>query len=1047
MTPQPEDLLLVQESRFLDGSWYLGRYPDVAMLGMHPAEHYLRFGAAMGRSPGPAFDGEGYLAMYPDVERAGMNPLLHYLRYGREEGRLPGSLRVAASDAVQRLAELAALRAEKTPLRHLASLGKTTQARFMGYVRALHAARPAVDSTLASIVMPIHNRRASALAAIASVAEQSHQHWELLIVDDGSTDGTAAAIQPLLRDSRIRLIRQEHRGVSAARNAALAKARGEVVFYLDSDNRWRPHYVRSMLTYLHATGSRCGYSALANEDENGRISSYRGEPFAWHHCLHGNYVDLNVFCHRAELYRELGGFDESLRRMVDWDLVLRYTRDNHPAFAPFLGCYYANRHTDESRISVSQPYAFRAIVQTKNRLGTRDATAIAKGLRLAFAIKIAAPYENRHEWGDYHYAESLAESLRKLGHSVSIDFRNQWYDRHPHRDHVVIVLRGLIGYKPHPEHVNVLWNISHPDQVDYSEYDAFDITYVASESYPELLKYILQKPARPLLQCTDPERFRFSRAPDSGDQPLLFVGNSRNHFRPVVRWATELNVPLRVYGTRWRQFIDVRLIAGEGLPNTELAPHYGSARAVLNDHWGSMRDFGLVSNRVFDVLASGGTLVSDAMPSITRLFGGAVLQVDSARSLSDTLAGLDGAPASLATAESVSLRVGREHSFEQRVRVIHDDVLQALGLPAVFERNRAPDAPGRGGGARKPGRPRKRVGLLLQHRAHGPSSSAFIRLIAPLTTDLAYGTVDLIMLDDVEDKRLDDCDACIVQRVAVEDMAAALLLVDRVRTSGGRLFVDNDDGFGALPETHPERVFYLQRDTVLRFLMSQAEQVWLSTEHLRDLYRADTARPVVVPNNLDPRLWRDYRRPARTILEDGPMQLLYMGTATHDADFALILPALDALEARRPGSFRLTNIAAVRRPPKRSWLRNLPPPRDALSYPHFVRWLSRQGPFDVGLAPLVDDDFNACKSDIKVLDYSALGLVTLVSDVAGYRCNSETDPLFVRAANTTEDWLGILEDMLDAPQRYRRIAAAAEEHVWTRRTATRTAQQLLSALD
>ncbi len=67
--------------------WYLDTYPDVARLGMEPAEHYLKYGAAMGRNPGKNFDTRYYLERYPDVAETGMNPLLHYACYGKKEGR------------------------------------------------------------------------------------------------------------------------------------------------------------------------------------------------------------------------------------------------------------------------------------------------------------------------------------------------------------------------------------------------------------------------------------------------------------------------------------------------------------------------------------------------------------------------------------------------------------------------------------------------------------------------------------------------------------------------------------------------------------------------------------------------------------------------------------------------------------------------------------------------------------------------------------------------------------------------------------------------
>lgn len=84
------DARLVAESGLFDAAWYLETYADVAAAAMDPLDHFLRFGAAEGRRPGPRFDPAAYLRLNPDVGRAGLDPLLHYLRHGRDEGRATG---------------------------------------------------------------------------------------------------------------------------------------------------------------------------------------------------------------------------------------------------------------------------------------------------------------------------------------------------------------------------------------------------------------------------------------------------------------------------------------------------------------------------------------------------------------------------------------------------------------------------------------------------------------------------------------------------------------------------------------------------------------------------------------------------------------------------------------------------------------------------------------------------------------------------------------------------------------------------------------------
>lgn len=103
-------------------------------------------------------------------------------------------------------------------------------------------------SPAVSIVLPTFNRVDVIGRAIDSVMKQTFEDWELLIVDDGSTDGTAEAVSHL--DPRIRVLRQENAGVYTARNHGLAKALGRYLTFLDSDDEWAPHFLELTTAFL-----------------------------------------------------------------------------------------------------------------------------------------------------------------------------------------------------------------------------------------------------------------------------------------------------------------------------------------------------------------------------------------------------------------------------------------------------------------------------------------------------------------------------------------------------------------------------------------------------------------------------------------------------------------------------------------------------------------------------------------------------------------------------------------------------------------------------
>lgn len=198
---------------------------------------------------------------------------------------------------------------------------------------------------IVSIVMPVWNREVAVTGAIESVRQQSFKFWELIVVDDGSTDGTREVVQSYARlDSRIRLVEADHLGVCAARNRGIEEAEGEFLAFLDSDNTWRPDFLTNMHAGLRNSGGKAAYSAIRMLNAR---EEFTGQPITAAQLLVRNYVDLNVLVVQTSLIRELGGFDTSLRRWVDYDLVLRITETSSIEYFPFIGCDYVDDHNED----------------------------------------------------------------------------------------------------------------------------------------------------------------------------------------------------------------------------------------------------------------------------------------------------------------------------------------------------------------------------------------------------------------------------------------------------------------------------------------------------------------------------------------------------------------------------------------------------------------------------------------------------------------------------------------------------------------------------
>jgi hypothetical protein len=260
-------------------------------------------------------------------------------------------------------------------------------------------------------------------------------------------------------------------------------------------------------------------------------------------------------------------------------------------------------------------------------------------------------------------------------------------------------------------------------------------------------------------------------------------------------------------------------------------------------------------------------------------------------------------------------------------------------------------------------------------------------------------------------------DVVIWHRVSIADAGQRDVLARLRDARGTRLVYDLDDNLLDL-EGHGQRAVYdAMRDDVGESL-ALADEVWTSTPRLAARAALATAAVVkVLPTALDPELWGlDLAEPTlpATSRRQAPLQLLYMGTRTHDADFKVLERALEALHAKRPGSFRLS-IVGVRADAGRSppWLRTVEgPPYMGASYPAFVAWFRGLAGFDLGVAPLLSSPFNDCKSPVKVLDYAAIGLPTLASAVPAYMDSLQGGRDCLHARNEPGAWIDAIEQVL-----------------------------------
>ena len=300
---------------------------------------------------------------------------------------------------------------------------------------------------------------------------------------------------------------------------------------------------------------------------------------------------------------------------------------------------------------------------------------------MRFAVTTAVPSAKLVErWGDWHFASAMARALTSLGHEVRLQTADQADDLAGRTCDVHVVLRGLQAVRRTPGQRHILWVVSHPESVTTAECDEADLVCVASERFAASLRRRTRTPVAVLLQATDHRRFRPVPPAPEHQHHVTVVAKSRERVRVGVATALEAGVRPAIYGSGWQGLVHPDLVVAEYVSNDELPTVYCSAGVVLNDHWGTMRASGFVSNRIFDVLACGVPVVSDHMDEIADLFGDAV---PTYRSASELRAAVDAALEDPDDARARAVR-GREavldsHTFDHRARELLDHV---AALPA-----------------------------------------------------------------------------------------------------------------------------------------------------------------------------------------------------------------------------------------------------------------------------------------------------------------------------------------------------------------------------
>lgn len=255
------------------------------------------------------------------------------------------------------------------------------------------------DTPLISVLMTVYNREGLLAESVESILNQSYPNWELIIIDDASTDRTRSIIEGYLeREPRVRALFLEHNiGPYPALNRALEVARGDYVAINDSDDLSHPDRLRETLHFLqsHPEMAMVG-SSVYLIDESGKRFARRNYPQSAD-AVRRSILHSCPFLHsstlmRTEVLKELGGYDESFRNSADVDLWIRLTRRYQACNLPFpYASYRVSLQQETSRMK----YVIRMVLKIRRRYlfepGYRSFTSFASYLGKSLILILPEP--------------------------------------------------------------------------------------------------------------------------------------------------------------------------------------------------------------------------------------------------------------------------------------------------------------------------------------------------------------------------------------------------------------------------------------------------------------------------------------------------------------------------------------------------------------------------------------------------------------------------------------------------------------------------------
>ena len=590
---------------------------------------------------------------------------------------------------------------------------------------------------LVSVIAPTRDGRAHLERLIAGFERLAYRDVELVVVDNGSSDGTAeylAGIHPWFAVHVVRNVTNE--SYSRANNQGASVATGELLLLANNDiEPAGPHVLGHMVDRLlkepglAAVGARLIYPrrrgptmgavsraadltlqhrGIGFVTEDGKLTARNlgggedplgpaaSEPrpvlAATAACLLIRRVDFDA----------MGGFStEYIYGSEDVDLCLRLRAAGRGILYEPQATFWHHESATQNREAVAERDARRLANRSilAGRFGPRIYREVLADrlagrrfwsptpLHVAITLTRDDPTPG---WGDWYTAHELGDALEQLGCRVSYleRWRDHWYTPDPSTDVVVSLLDALDVRRLPDGVVTVAWVRNWTERwLEHPWFDEYDLVLASSERSKALIDAGSVHVAQLMALATNPARFAPPSAPDEPTVDAIFTGSHWGADRPIARVMTSLAAAGRtvaIHGRGWDKVAEVESINRGPLPYDELPSAYASAAIVIDDTAGPTLPYGAVNSRVFDALATGTLVVTDNVAGARELFGDLLPAASDPEALAALASRLiDDRPERARLAAALQARVLAEHTYRHRAQQLLGTLGQWADSPRV----------------------------------------------------------------------------------------------------------------------------------------------------------------------------------------------------------------------------------------------------------------------------------------------------------------------------------------------------------------------------